>query len=180
MTNQNIVTFNYCKAYFSPAVLFLMLIISITATAQTTYNVRLSDSGSFVISPFNLPSGCPSTGPLVLTQDVTRGHGDLPLLGKYTLSAQEVINLATFEVTQGSFSIIAANGDAIFGTYSGQAFGDPNNPAAFTYQVTGPITGGTGRFAGATGSITFNGAGQFTSATTGTLRDEATAIIILP
>jgi hypothetical protein len=180
MTNQNIFTFSCCQAYVFATVLFLMLIISTTAMAQRTYNVRLTDSGSFVVSPLNLPSGCPSTGPLVLTQDVARGHANLPLLGKYTLSAQEVINLATFEVTQGSFSIIAANGDAIFGTYSGQAYGDPNNPAAFTYNVTGPITGGTGRFAGATGSITFNGSGQFTSATTGTLRDEATATIILP
>ena len=156
------------------------LICTVTAHAQQVLQFQGSDSGSFVVSPFTLPAGCPSTGPLVLTQDTARGHGNLPILGKYTLAAQEVINLATFEVTQGSYAIIAANGDAIFGTYSGQAIGDPNNPAAFTYNVTGPITGGTGRFAGATGSMTFNGAGAFTSATTGTLRDDVTGTIILP
>ncbi|MFN2453325.1 MAG: hypothetical protein ABR577_03815 [Pyrinomonadaceae bacterium] len=161
------------------AVIFA-LVCTVTAHAQQVLQFQSSDSGSFVVSPFTLPAGCPSADPLVLTQDIAKGHGNLPLLGKYTLTAQEVINLATFEVTQGSYTILAANGDAIFGTYRGQASGDPNNPAAFTYSVTGPITGGTGRFAGATGSMTFNGAGAFTSATTGTLRDDVTGTIILP
>jgi len=46
----------------------------------------------------------------------------------------------------------AANGDTVSGTYSGQAL-----PGLVGYVVSGPITGGTGRFAGATGFLVWHG-----------------------
>jgi hypothetical protein len=45
--------------------------------------------------------------------------------------------------------LIAANGDSVFVTYSGILTAQPSNPHRITGQFT--ITGGTGRFVGATG-----------------------------
>jgi hypothetical protein len=143
----------------SALVLFASSGVAIAGDEKT---IRGSDSGSFTTTPL--------TPPFVLTQDVTTGHGTH--LGKYTVVAQEIINLATLEVTAGSFTITAANGDTIVGTYSGQAA--LASPTVITYLVSGPITGGTGRFAGATGSITFAGSGDLV---TGELSETVTATI---
>jgi hypothetical protein len=59
----------------------------------------------------------------------------------------------------GSFTLTAANGDQVFGTYSTTAVIDA---AAGLVHFDGPyvITGGTGRFANATGSGTIRGVGR--------------------
>jgi hypothetical protein len=141
---------------------FMLFASSGAAVAGDEKTIKGSDSGLFVTTPLEFP--------FVLTQDVTTGHGTH--LGKYTVVAQEIINLLTLEVTEGSFTITAANGDTIVGTYSGQAAFA--SPTLITYLVSGPITGGTGRFAGATGSITFAGSGDLV---TGVLSETLTATI---
>ncbi|MGI8980632.1 MAG: hypothetical protein ACR2FY_15495, partial [Pirellulaceae bacterium] len=52
----------------------------------------------------------------------------------------------------GTFLFTAANGDTVFGTISGQATFTPPNVLSIVGTAT--ITGGTGRFVGATGSFT--------------------------
>jgi hypothetical protein len=52
----------------------------------------------------------------------------------------------------GTFQFAAANGDTVLGTVTGQA--KMTSPGVLTIVETGTITGGTGRFAGATGSFT--------------------------
>jgi len=62
-------------------------------------------------------------------------------------------------LTDGTFIKTAANGDLIFGTYSGSSTViQPPAPIGI-FSVTGTLsfTGGTGRFAGATGTATMNG-----------------------
>ena len=71
-------------------------------------------------------------------------------------SAFEFINVQTLTVTGGAFTITAANGDTIQGTYEGAA-APTAVEGVITYLVSGPITGGTGRFAGAAGMLTFSG-----------------------
>jgi hypothetical protein len=93
-------------------------------------------------------------GQAVLTMD--SASGEATHLGRYTLSAHETITLATLEVTSGAFTISDAKGDTLTGEYSGKAF-TTDTPTILRYEVSGPITGGTGRFADAHGMIAFFG-----------------------
>lgn len=84
------------------------------------------------------------------------GSGQGTHLGQYTITRHHCYNpaLATFE--DGSFTLKAANGDKIFGTYAGFAAGvlevdDQGNPLLIVISATQVITGGTGRFANAAG-----------------------------
>lgn len=140
--------------FHTPIALATVLAVSAAARAVADEQVpfRGRDAGYFVITPMG--------GPMVLTQDFTTGHGTH--LGAYSLVAQEDINLETLAVTNGSFTITAANGDTIYGTYSGQAEAT-DRPGVIRYVATGPITGGTGRFEGATGTLTFDGVADLTT-----------------
>ena len=86
------------------------------------------------------------------------GHGQGTHVGRYTITRHHCFNpaLATFE--DGTFELTAANGDKILGTYSGFVAGvvevdDQGNPLVVIINATQVITGGTGRFAGATGQV---------------------------
>jgi hypothetical protein len=80
------------------------------------------------------------------------GSGNSTHLGEYTLSYQVVVNLLTFSGT-GSTHFVAANGDSIYASGSGQSFAT-DIPTVRRIVETYTITGGTGRFANATGSYT--------------------------
>src|SRR5215212_1375245 len=125
---------------------------------------RATDSGSFVFAPTSDPA-------IVATTDVGVGHATH--LGRFTLQASENVNLATLGVTGGTYTLTAANGDTVYGTYAGSA-APTADPAVITYVVTGPILGGTGRFAGATGFLTWEGWGNLA---TGELGDRITGWI---
>ena len=108
----------------------------------------------------------PLTPPMVAVRiDAT---GTATYLGRFTLEAPHVVNQATLTAV-GTYLITAANGDTITADLAGTAtMVDPPNVISITETAT--VTGGTGRFAGATGSIQveriFNRA---TGVTTGTL-----------
>lgn len=133
------------------------------------FRFKGSDSGPFTVSPTGTPG-------VVLTEDVATGkanHG----IGRYRLVASELVNLGTLplQVTEGQFTIETKKG-SFSGTYSGEAFAT-SDPNVITYHVTGPITGGTGKYAGATGSIVFDGIASFV---TGQLSDEMSGVLVLP
>jgi hypothetical protein len=128
---------------------------------------RATDTGTFSFVPTSVPA-------VVETTDVGTGHATH--LGKYTFRATERINLLTLAVTDGRYTLTAANGDTLEGTYSGQAQ-TTSTAGVITYLVSGPITGGTGRFVGATGYVTWNGGGDLT---VGTLYDTITGYISAP
>jgi len=95
-----------------------------------------------------------NTGPqpgTVITNDFAEGIA--PRLGKYTLIAREVIK-QNGEVSDGAFVITAADGGTIRGTYSGIAAFEA---ASASWVADGSIIGGTGRFAGATGTVHLDG-----------------------
>ena len=54
----------------------------------------------------------------------------------------------------GTLELVAANGDKIFATFTG--LGTFINPTTASVVEIATITGGTGRFAGATGTFTIN------------------------
>lgn len=123
-----------------------------------------SASGQVIVSPTDDPL-------VVLAQDF--GMGRAADLGKYSLVARQLIHLDTLAVRDGSFALTAANGDTIHGTYAGQA-APGKVSGVISFKASGPVTGGTGRFAGATGHLTFIGSadlgtGEFSETVTGTL-----------
>ena len=94
-------------------------------------------------------SGAPQPGsPIVMRR--LEGEGNASHLGRFTTVANITLNLAT-ATGSGTVTYTAANGDMLSGTAVGQAVVGAGF-ATVTETVT--ITGGTGRFAGATGTFT--------------------------
>jgi hypothetical protein len=78
------------------------------------------------------------------------GTGQATHLGRFTATFDLLVDVRT-STSRGTVSLIAANGDRVFGTLSGHATG-VGTTASIVETVI--ITGGTGRFADATGSFT--------------------------
>jgi hypothetical protein len=79
--------------------------------------------------------------------------GNATHLGRFTLDAPHRVNVANLPVTAtGIFEFTAANGDKVTADFTG--LGTPTeSPGVFAIVETATITGGTGRFVGATGSF---------------------------
>ena len=101
-----------------------------------------------------IPTGQPGVFDVVIT-----GTGQGNLFGNLTFSATETIDFVsspgTAVVTGGAFVITASDGSRLFATYTGTGVPDPDNPGFFFGEATATITGGTGRFAGASGTVPF-------------------------
>jgi hypothetical protein len=75
-------------------------------------------------------------------------------LGRFSATFTATVTLATASAV-GSISFVAANGDRLDATFIGQA--TPTTEAGtVSIEEVATISGGTGRFAGATGSFTIN------------------------
>ena len=84
-------------------------------------------------------------------------------LGRFELVVSVVVDFGSLPVTGvGTATFVAANGDMLFAEVTGQS--EPVEPGVTILIIeSGVITGGTGRFAGATGSYT---SGRLTSLVT--------------
>jgi hypothetical protein len=80
------------------------------------------------------------------------GSGTATQLGKYMLSYGIEVSLVTSAGTNGTEHFIAANGDSIYAEGHGQGGVPSGTPAVNAITEWYTITGGTGRFAGASGS----------------------------
>jgi hypothetical protein len=92
------------------------------------------------------------TEPPIVIQRIT-GSGEASPLGAYTIAQHAVLQLNADGSPlsfAGSYANSAANGDALFGTYSG-LFRPSGTPGVVAFDGAFLITGGRGRFAGATG-----------------------------
>jgi hypothetical protein len=100
----------------------------------------------------------PVSPPVAATR-VSYSSGQSDLLGPFTGIAHQITRLnpdgTRLAITDGIGVWTAANGDSIFLSYSG-LFGSIT-PEQITFQKAIAITGGTGRFAGASGSGILNG-----------------------
>jgi hypothetical protein len=107
--------------------------------------LKISDSGSWGVGVHD----CGSQLPVFVDTTGTGTH-----LGRYAYASQECADLggATFA---GAFTITAANGDTLVGTYAGTFTVDGGG--TIHYEQTNTVTGGTGRFAGASGSFHVSG-----------------------
>jgi hypothetical protein len=108
-------------------------------------------------------------GTLAFTTETT---GIVSHMGKSTAEIEGVITLTgpdTFTIA-GSAVIVAANGDELFGTFTGSGTNTPGGGSEGTVDVT--YSGGTGRFTNASGTAS----GPFTQTPTGTTATFATDI----
>jgi hypothetical protein len=80
------------------------------------------------------------------------GEGTATHLGRFTMTYAAVADLATPTAT-GSFDFVAANGDQLHTTFVGVAAVNPD-PTVVSFTEVLTIVGGSGRFAGATGTFT--------------------------
>jgi len=95
------------------------------------------------------------------------GTGTATYLGRYTEHVTMVINIPTLSST-GAATFTAANGDTWLATVAGQA--TRTSPTTLSIVERYTITGGTGRFADATGSFTLHSTlNQTTGASSGRL-----------
>jgi hypothetical protein len=120
-------------------------------------------------TPFKGTVSAVETGQVVFpTLFVDReGTGTATYLGRYTEHVVLEINLPTLSST-GTATFTAANGDTLTASVVGQA--TRTGPTTLSIVEVYTITGGTGRFAGATGSFTLvSSLDQTTGVSTGTL-----------
>jgi hypothetical protein len=94
---------------------------------------------------------CPPTCPPTTVVISGTGGGNATHVGRFTVTSEDLVNLATAQAS-GTLNLTGADGDRIFTTTVGQetAFQPPN--VSFV-TVSATVVGGTGRFAGATGSF---------------------------
>jgi hypothetical protein len=160
---------NHHFNFLIPALLVCAFIVSSANISSAEENsaavvLRGTDVGKFTATPTSNPQ-------VVVTSDAA--VGELTSIGSFTLRANEHINLQTLEVSQAHFTITAANGDRLMGTYKGTAHatGIPN---VIEYDVAGLISAGTGQFEGISGAIVFHGSADLGQ---GTFKDEILGLL---
>ena len=128
----------------TPAALLLLILLASTTFAAPAATEKLL-TGSFEATETH------EIGQGIMFVDAT-GVGNATHLGLFTYDLEAAVSLPALSAT-ASAALIAANGDMIFGEGVGQ--GTPTStPGLISIVETYTITGGTGRFAGATGSFT--------------------------
>lgn len=81
------------------------------------------------------------------------GSGNATQLGRFTVNYEVEVNLLTLAGI-GSAQFISTNGDSLYAEGLGQA-AETGTPGVVNVVEVYTITGGTGRFAGASGNITW-------------------------
>ena len=119
------------------------------APVPTPFTANLTAQGSFV----------PTAEEGVFAGTVV-GAGRATHLGRVTVSSTETVDFTSptgeVLVQDGQMVVVAANGDELHWSYSGTGT-PPDANGDFALSGTFAITGGTGRFADATGGGTFGG-----------------------
>ena len=90
---------------------------------------------------------CPPTCPPTIVRVTGTDTGEATHLGHFSAVYEDEVDLATATGT-GTFTLTAANGDQLFTKYEG------GQTDVGTVTLVATITGGTGRFAAATGTFT--------------------------
>lgn len=103
------------------------------------------------------------------------GSGNASQLGRFTVSYEVAVDLITVS-GPASAEFVAANGDSVYATGTGQAT-ETGTPGVFDIVENYTITGGTGRFAGAGGTITLD---RVVDTNTGATSGVISGTIVLP
>ena len=125
------------------------------AKAEKTFKGTLQSVETYVVNP-----------PIMSV--TANGSGNATQLGQYAISYEVEVNLETL-VGEGSAQIVAANGDILYANLLGQATPTGTTDVLNVVEEF-TITGGTGRFANASGSFTVSRVVNITTGvTSGTL-----------
>jgi hypothetical protein len=134
------------KRYSSAASLALAVVLVLGLTGAAAAGEQVPFKGSFegdvTVTPLTPP---------LLQVDVD-ATGNATQLGQFSLAIPHIVNAAN-RTAIGSYEFTAANGDTLSADFTGQAM-PTATPGVLAIVETATITGGTGRFAGATGSFT--------------------------
>jgi len=98
---------------------------------------------------------CPPTCPPTILRVTGTDTGEATHLGHFTAVYEDEVDAATATGT-GTFTLTAANGDKLFTRYVGgqtEFVPLPGDRGTSTITLVATITGGTGRFAAATGTF---------------------------
>jgi hypothetical protein len=127
----------------------------IAVVAATAVSLASVVSAVAAETPFKGTANAVETSVVVFpNSSVTRdGTGTATLLGKYTSHATFQVNVLTGHGT-GVATFTAANGDTLSTSVVGQSTPNTIPPTMLSIVEVYTITGGTGRFAGASGSFT--------------------------
>jgi hypothetical protein len=98
-------------------------------------------------------SAAPLPDELFVIAVVSTGEGQATHLGRFTMTSPHLSYLLT-GFAEGEQNFTAANGDTLTANFSG--FFTPTPDGFLAADLRATITGGTGRFAGATGRYTFS------------------------
>jgi hypothetical protein len=119
--------------------LVLALAGPVAADDQLPFRGRLE--GTVTVTPLDPP----------MASVLIEASGNASLLGHFTLEVPHLVNQA-LRLGTGSYVFTAANGDTLTAEFTGLA--TVVAPGVLTTSETATITGGTGRFADASGSFT--------------------------
>ena len=132
------------------------------ATALSTYGTAASEvpfkgslQGPFIITPLTPPEA----------HVLIEGTGNATHLGRFTVEIPHLVSFATF-TGSGTYVFTAANGDTLTADFTGVAT-PTGNPDELAIVENAIVTGGTGRFQGATGSFTVVRLAQLAGPTAG-------------
>ncbi len=146
-------------------IVFLVVLVSNLAFAMASSPQERPFSGvifgEFLTSPTSDPE-------IVDSQVCAEGLGTH--VGAFSKITSDQLNVLTGAVV-GSFEMTTANGDLVTGTYSGFVIPDFVT-GDFDWVLDATITGGTGRFSGATGTFVFEASGNFVVLGVGVMEGE--------
>jgi hypothetical protein len=83
---------------------------------------------------------------------LVEAEGQATHLGDFTVSVPHQVDLAT-KTAHGTYTFTAANGDTLTADFEGASMPSPTTPGVLLIVEKATITGGTGRFAGASGGF---------------------------
>ena len=128
------------------ALLLLIVLASTSLAAPAAGERQLLLKGSLQATETHLV-----TPPTMMVNGT--GSGNASQLGLFTINFQGEVYLPTLFAASESVNLVAADGSMLFGEGSGQGT-LTDSPGIVSIVETYTITGGTGRFAGATGNFT--------------------------
>jgi hypothetical protein len=132
-----------CHSFAACLALAVLALLGPAASADSGEKQRFRGrlEGNVTLTPLNPP----------LAIVAVDGTGKANKLGRFTFTHSHVVNLATLSAA-GSYEFIAANGDKLFADTTAEG-SLTEIPGVLSIVESATITGGTGRFAGATGGF---------------------------
>ena len=130
---------------------FIICIVALSCKEESEFETLDFEATFFTNTVSISPDSINCTAPqnFLNTQE---GDGSETSIGNFTTTITFCVNPATLEYTNSESSFIDANGDELFLDVNGQVM--PTTEAGYDLEFKDPftITGGTGRYEGASGS----------------------------